>query len=558
MSDVRSRWLARIFLLAGALVLAGVSRPPEAASRAADACGLPDAKPLWVEYGGGQVPVPVRKVLARPGVVIATSGTALATAYRNAGAQTVYFELKLPAYVGSPAQPADPAAITAAADRLYDLAFASTGCPTPRIALNELTNPGAATPWSPTTAAYRENVRALAQRLTERGARPALFIHGNPTFAGEAAAWWRSIGLVADVVYEAYSKGTTLDRLGRILGPRRVRLGMRSVIRKLVAAGVPSNRVGMAVGFQAKIGTFGREGLQPAANWLRVVKWQALASQQVAADEGLDSIWSWGWGVFSAEAADPDKPLAACVYLWARDPALCDALAVTAAAGTPFDRNRVEGLIVLPPRDDVRLRSREAPDRGGAPPARPARQLDAGARHRVHAAGPATEGSGCVDRRRRDRAAGDRAGVRRGGRGVPRRARAARRHTGDGPRGDRRRAPTRSRRRVDRGRGGAGNGRDLDRRRDDCGGRDGDLPRATRFPARATSRRPTSATSRRRPCWRRSRSSSTTPTPRLARSTSRPRSAAAAFCSTGRTARRPISRATSCRAALRRQARGRC
>lgn len=333
---------------AAALAAAGLATARPGDASRLDACGLPDARPLWLEFGGGPVPSDVRKIFSRPGVVVATTGPVLATRFRNAGAMVAYFELKLPAYVGTPTAPADPAGVPAAADRLYDLALATTVCPFPRIALNELNGPAPPSPWPPEVATYRANVLALVQRLKERGARPALFVHGNPTFAGEAAAWWRQVGAVSDVVYEAYSRATTLDRLGRILGPRRVRLGMRSVVRKLVAVGVPRQRIGMALGFQSKIGTFGREGLQPTSSWLRAVKWQALGARQVALDERLDAIWSWGWGVFSRDGADGDKPLAACVYLWARDPSLCDAPAVAAAAGTAFDRNRLEGLIAVP------------------------------------------------------------------------------------------------------------------------------------------------------------------------------------------------------------------
>ena len=42
---------------------------------------------------------------------------------------------------------------------------------------------------------------------------------------------------------------------------------------------------------------------------------------------------------------DLDKPLAACVYLWSRDPALCDG---PAAAGPGFDASLTEGQIILP------------------------------------------------------------------------------------------------------------------------------------------------------------------------------------------------------------------
>ena len=42
---------------------------------------------------------------------------------------------------------------------------------------------------------------------------------------------------------------------------------------------------------------------------------------------GVWSVWSWGWGTFDSSGADADKAVAACTYLWTRDPVLCDALA---------------------------------------------------------------------------------------------------------------------------------------------------------------------------------------------------------------------------------------
>jgi hypothetical protein len=92
-------------------------------------------------------------------------------------------------------------------------------------------------------------------------------------------------------------------------------------------------------------GKFGREGLQPREEWLRFVKWNALAARQVTLDERTSTIWSWGWANFGPQAVDPDKPAAACVYLWARDQSLCDGPAV---AGPAFKRSLVEGPIVIP------------------------------------------------------------------------------------------------------------------------------------------------------------------------------------------------------------------
>jgi hypothetical protein len=111
------------------------------------------------------------------------------------------------------------------------------------------------------------------------------------------------------------------------------------------AAGIPVERTGFMLGFQVAPGAAGREGLQPREEWFRFVKWNALAARQVVADTGATSIWSWGWGNFGPQSIDPDKPAAACVYLWTRSSALCDGPAV---AGPAFNTSLTEGQIVLP------------------------------------------------------------------------------------------------------------------------------------------------------------------------------------------------------------------
>jgi hypothetical protein len=330
-----------------ALCLAALAASAGPAARSASAthdCALPHTEPLWIEFGQGSVPPEVRAVFSRPGVVLAASGTALPAQYRASGAATTYFVLNLPAFVGEPATPNDPAAIVAGADRLYELAVASTACATPWIALNELLGPHLATPWTPNNARYRANILALMERLAQRGARPALLVHGDPNVAGDAGAWWASIGRAGSIVYEAYYNARNISQLGPLIGNRRVRLGMRSIVRRFVGVGVPRDRLGFMLGFQVAPGAAGREGLQPREEWFRVVKWETLAAQQVARDERTSTVWSWGWGNFGPQSVDPDKPAAACVYLWTRDPALCDAPAV---AGPAFNVSREEGQIVL-------------------------------------------------------------------------------------------------------------------------------------------------------------------------------------------------------------------
>ena len=92
------------------LVLPGTTR---ATATAAAPCVLPSTTPLWIDYGDA-VTDDVRDVLARPGVIVTSSGKPISAYYRAHGATTTYFELHLPSLVGQPATPADPASIPAA------------------------------------------------------------------------------------------------------------------------------------------------------------------------------------------------------------------------------------------------------------------------------------------------------------------------------------------------------------------------------------------------------------------------------------------------------------
>jgi hypothetical protein len=64
----------------------------------------------------------------------------------------------------------------------------------------------------------------------------------------------------------------------------------------------------------------------------------------VASEWPLATIWSWGWANWGQRGLDPDKPAAACVWLWTRDRRLCNG---PAAAGTGFVRSLTEGQIRL-------------------------------------------------------------------------------------------------------------------------------------------------------------------------------------------------------------------
>jgi hypothetical protein len=332
--------IAAIACGAGVVGGAGAAR-----GQAKDPCGIPRATPVWIDYAEGSVAPDVRALFAQPGVVVTASGTAIPKSFRDHGAATTYFELHLPDLVGQPSDPADPASIDGVAAALFQRSSASTGCATPTIALNELFGESAAAPLSATNTIYRANVLALMKGLHDRGAKPVLFVHGNPNTDGATGDWWRQVAGVGSIVYEDYFSGARLDQLGPVLGSRRVREAARSFVSQFTGIGVPASKLGIALGFHSALtaGIGGRQGLQPVEAWLRVVKWEALSTAQVANETGLASIWSWGWALFGGN--DPDKLVTACTYLWARNPSLCDA---PSKAGPAFNSSRSEGQIVLP------------------------------------------------------------------------------------------------------------------------------------------------------------------------------------------------------------------
>jgi hypothetical protein len=311
------RYLLTILLVAGAVAAAP-------APAAVSACGLPDTKPLWIDYGTPEL----LSVFGRPGVIVAGSGEAYPTQARALGVKTVYWDMYLKTRVGTPMAPADPGLLPARAQRVFDFAVHSAGCTDPVIAMNELFGAATPTPWTPTIARYRANVLQWARLLAAKGGRPVLLVSSEPYTAGEAGLWWQELSQVADIALEKYFGAPSIHRAGPELGSRRMRTAMRASLAKLVAVGIPSAKLGVVLAFQTRRGTGGREGLEPAGAWFEIAKLQALAAKQVAREFGLGHIWSWGWGFFNEQARDPDKLGAACTWLWARDPTLCDAPAL--------------------------------------------------------------------------------------------------------------------------------------------------------------------------------------------------------------------------------------
>jgi hypothetical protein len=305
-------------------------------------CGLPDDKPVWIDFAA----LDVEKVMARPGIVAAVSTGTYPSRLRTAGATTIYWDMNLRQRVGTTTAPADPAAIEERANRLFVFAASQSNCATPWIALNELNGAGLETPWTPNNAQYRANVIALMRALAARGARPFLLVSQPPyTGSDEAVAWWRAAAQYGDIVRQVYFNGMQLYRQGPIVANRRLRVAFRRGIADFVSIGIPVSKLGLMLGFQSAPGTGGRERLQPRQAWFEVIKWQALSARQVAGEMNFATLWSWGWGTFSEAGRDPDKPDAACVYLWARNQSLC---AGPQAAGEGFNVSRTQGQLRLP------------------------------------------------------------------------------------------------------------------------------------------------------------------------------------------------------------------
>ena len=336
--------MKKLLLLAVLLVVPSLASAatPRAAAPApyAGQCGIPATQPVWFEFGQTYL----EPVFGQPGIVIGASTGDWPAHMRSLGAGTVYFDLNLRKRVGTPTKPTDPATMPDRAKRLYDFASQQTGCSAPVVVFNELAGPGLVTPWSDTNAQYRANVLSLLQNIASLGARPVLLIPAAAYAGGDALSWWQQVAAVAEIVREVYVPATATWKQGAVLGNRTLRERYRDAVSDLTSLGIPPNKVGIMISFATTVGFGGRNGLQPAGAWYQVIKWQALAARQVAAETGIASVWSWGWGRWSAGEQDPDKGHAACVWLWARSASLCDA---PRQLGSQFDTSLREGQLSL-------------------------------------------------------------------------------------------------------------------------------------------------------------------------------------------------------------------
>jgi len=331
--------MKRLFLIVLA-VCAGFAAAPHRA--AADTCGIPQKGTLWVDFADGSVPF--WQTFARPGVIAAAANFIYPPQLRAFGAKTVYWDMYLARRVGTPLEPFDPAVVIDRANRLYATAAMSSGCTQPMIAENEINGANTVTPWSATNAQYRRNVMIYVQTLAARGARPVILVPSLPFMGDEAAEWWRQLSNYADIVRESYFAAPSMAKKGPVVASRSLRALFRKRVAEFTTVGIPPSKLGLMLGFHTTPGSGGRERA-PRSAWLEVTKLQALAAKQVASEVGLRSVWSWGWGVWSKGETDPDKPAAACVYLWARDRKLCDG---PAAGGANFNASLTQGQLTLP------------------------------------------------------------------------------------------------------------------------------------------------------------------------------------------------------------------
>ena len=245
---MRSR-LVRCLIVLLALPTLWVARPVPASAQSL--CGLPD--PTWfIEFSDGSVTFR-NDIFRRPGLILATQGTTIPRQLQAGGAQTVSWENTFATYVGTPAKPANPATLPAAAATILQRAqIPNKACPTPLIAFNELLLPGSKAPWSANETLYRQNVLSLLTLLAGQGAHTFLLIPGVPNVDGAAAQWWQQVSTVSDIVQEVYFKAPAIYAQGPLAG-RNLRLAFRNALAPYLALGIQPNKLGLMLGFQLSL-----------------------------------------------------------------------------------------------------------------------------------------------------------------------------------------------------------------------------------------------------------------------------------------------------------------
>jgi hypothetical protein len=309
---------SRLFLLT--LLVAAI-----APATAAAACPT-GPEVTWVDYGAyGVYNTPVENVLARPGTVLGVQNEKWRDSYQDAGADTAGWHMRLLGIVGAVNSPKPKSEVLAKVPSLAALARDMTTCATPWLALNEMQAVQTPEPASYTQRRFRDNVLALSKALHDRGVRVFLMMPRIPLDNTRYRSYWRQLSFHADLVYEAFTfKSRDVLKLGDVGGRRHLRLRWADAVRRLKTFVVPARRAGLVIPYWTHNANSGREGLSDAA-WYRLTRIKTLAANDVGVNQELGSIWSWGWQTNPRVGeVDADKPRAACHYLNARDPALCD------------------------------------------------------------------------------------------------------------------------------------------------------------------------------------------------------------------------------------------
>ena len=228
---------------------------------------------------------------------------------RAAGAKTVYWDMHLNTRVGTPQKPADPAGVADQADRLFLRAVASSGCATPgdrartSCSARGRPRPGpsrtrrTARTCSRCSAGSRRSAPARTCSSTARRTRPATRRSGGATRRSRPTSCARSTspGRRSTTRARCSAAGRCVSRCGTRWTVHRDRRSRR-------------RGSGFMLGFHTTQGIgSGREGLQPSSAWFDVVKLEALAAKQVAAELSVATVWSWGWGVWSVGRGRPGQ-----------------------------------------------------------------------------------------------------------------------------------------------------------------------------------------------------------------------------------------------------------
>ena len=307
-----------LIVLAGCAALFAVA-PGQAQARE---CGLPDKTPVWVDFADGSVPY--WPMFARPGVVAAAANFIFPPQLRALGAQTVYWEMHLRQRVGTPDEPARPGRrrglgrpyllprrrVLGLRDAV-DRAQRDVGLePRHTLVADERAVP-----------AERDHLRPAPEAL---GAHPFVLLSTRPFTDVEAGDWWREAALYTDFVREIYFASPQLSHAGPILASRTLRNAFRRGITDLTEIGIPPSKIGIFLGFHTSPDKGSRGGLKPASAWFDTDQAPGARGQAGEPRDPLRDASGPGAGASgSAADRDPDKPAAACVYLWTRDHGLC-------------------------------------------------------------------------------------------------------------------------------------------------------------------------------------------------------------------------------------------